>query len=393
MKINLTYIPYHDWRKIKQEGFRTRDAHFIQSFREDKSVEKLIILNRPITFAELFIKKKTIRKKIKGKIIYEAKNGCLYQLDNNTYLIDYFLLQNIKHLTKKRVWYFNAYGHKKVVSFYKDCLDLLEIDTSNIVSSNLFAYKFLNKVSGKKIFDGWDNFNLIPDVKSAKVEINKAYKSLALNVKQWVTNSTENQQYYIDKFNVKNVEIIKNGVKLKPFTLVLETPKDLKKIKDKGNLVAGFGGKITHLFDVDLFNFITKENKNIEFVIIGQIILKSIFSKIIFRENVHYLGDKHYDIYPSYVKNFDIGIVPYKIKDEQHGGDAIKVYEYLAAKLPVVGTRGNGLQFLENYIDISDTFEEFSYFLNNLSSKDTFYLEKIRWQHKSKELLNLFDKF
>ena len=55
--MNLSIFPYHDWRKILVEGNRTRDAHFIENFRASDRIQKLIIINRPITLSELVIKK------------------------------------------------------------------------------------------------------------------------------------------------------------------------------------------------------------------------------------------------------------------------------------------------------------------------------------------------
>ena len=94
--MNLAVIPYHDWRKILIEGGRTRDAHFINCFRELNNVEKLIIINRPITFPELLIKKRL--KKIVGKVLL-SKNGCrLVQLDEKSFIIDFISPDFINHI-------------------------------------------------------------------------------------------------------------------------------------------------------------------------------------------------------------------------------------------------------------------------------------------------------
>lgn len=385
--IDLTYIPYHDWRKILFEGNRTRDAHFIESLRENKNVGKLLIINRPITYAELVIKKKTYIRRLKNEIVYKNKRGILYKIDEKTFLMDFLFKQNIAHTRNGRKWYFDAYGNKNFLSFYRECLKQLNIEDGYTVSSNIFSYKFISSIKTKKIIDAWDNFNLIPDVSSVKDEILQAYQSLASDVDQWVTNSEENVAYYSKHFNIKNISIIKNGVSVDRFKQDFKIPKELDLIRQRGKKIVGFGGKITHLFDTDLFNYIASYNKDFDFVIVGQIIDKKVFSKIKFKENVFYLGDKHYDIYPSYIKNFDVGIVPYKINEEQHGGDSIKVYEYLAAGLAVVGTRGNGLQYLEKYINIADNHRDFSEFISSPSSKEKIILSEITWDKKVNQLL------
>ena len=85
--------------------------------------------------------------------------------------------------------------------------------------------------------------------------------------------------------------------------------------------------------------------------------------------NVKYLGDKHYDLLPSYLANFDICIIPYNL-ERQHFNDPIKFYEYLAMNKPVVTTRIGGVSAFEHcqQVKIVNNAAEFinalHYFLN-----------------------------
>lgn len=384
----VAYIPYHDWRKIEAEGNRTRDAHFIDSFRKNKHIEHLIIINRPITYAELLIKKRSIRTKLQEELIYKSKGGRLYKVDDQTYLVDFILHQNMLQIKNGRKWFFSAYGNEDFVSFYKKCLIFLEIKDVPVITANVFSYQFIKKIHSKKIFDAWDNFYLIPGLNNIKEELFIAYQNLAKDVSCWITNSEENKSFYTEKYNASVSDVVKNGVDADIFCDNQKIPKDLKRIKDLGNLIAGFGGKITHLFDVEIFNFITLDNPSINFVIIGQILDKSVFLKIKQRNNVFYLGDKHYQDYANYISNIDIGIIPYRIKENQHGGDSIKAYEYLSAGLIVVGTRGNGLQSLEEYINISETKEAFSNYLKFPHKKKKFITSEFSWKNKAQLFLD-----
>lgn len=389
-KKNIIYFPYHDWRKIQNEGARTRDAHFINALKTCEGVDRLLIINRPTTFAELILKKKTFSKKLHYKIIFNQSNATLYQLESNVFLIDYLSSSFISQIINGRKWFFSSYKDKQFKNFVSECENKLELSNSLKISANIMAASFFNKTDSL-IFDAWDNFLKMPGLKSISKELSTAYESYAKNTHLWVTNSKENKEYYSTNFGINNSRIITNGVDYAVFKTNLLIPKDLSEIKSKGNPIAGFGGKITHLFDVDLFNFISKENPNISFVILGQILDDVLFNEIILRDNVHYLGDKKYNDYPNYVSNFDIGIVPYKTGNNQHGGDSIKVYEYLSCQLTVVGTNGNGLQNLSKYIDITNDKKLFSNYLKNPSSKEKFNPEDHSWNKKTHQLLNLFD--
>lgn len=112
--MNLIYIPYHDWRKLENEGHRTRDAHFIKAFQNNEAIDKLIIINRPITFLELVLKKRTLSRRLNGNLIFQNQNKSLWQIDNKTFLIDSFENDNIRHLRIGRAWYFEAYGNSSL---------------------------------------------------------------------------------------------------------------------------------------------------------------------------------------------------------------------------------------------------------------------------------------
>lgn len=391
MSVNLVYLPYHDWRKILKEGSRTRDAHLIDAFAHHKEIGKLLIINRPITFSELIIKKKTFRLQMEGKIIFKKKFGRMYKVNDRTFVLDMFLPQNLKHILNGRSWYFSAYENKLFLSFFYECLEFLEFENYAALSSNIFSYRFFQSLDGSKIMDAWDNFNLMPGMQHIRTPLEKAYSKLGEVIPIWVTNSQENAIYYRKNFNPKEIHIIKNGVDYGRFQKTYEIPEDLKPIKKNGKRIIGFGGKITHLFDAELFNYLVSKNSDLNFVILGQILDKKVFETINFEENVFYLGDKHYDNYPAYICNLDLGIVPYQINENQHGGDSIKVYEYLAAGLPVVGTRGNGLQDLEEFVNIADSMDSFNDLIKKPVKKKNMNLVNISWDQKATDFIDLIE--
>tara|TARA_B100000214_G_scaffold124414_1_gene88300 strand:- start:1583 stop:2755 length:1173 start_codon:yes stop_codon:yes gene_type:complete len=388
--MNLAVVPYHDWRKILIEGGRTRDAHFINCFQELYNIEKLIIINRPITFPELLIKKRL--KKIVGKVLL-SKNGCrLVQLDEKSFVIDFISKDFINHIILKRDWYFNAYKSEVFISFIKDVYNYLGIKDISYVSHNIYSSFLFEKLKPKElIFDAWDNYARFPFSDKHLNKLKYSYHAFAKYAKKWTTNSSENKVYYEDNYNVKNIHIIKNGVDLSKFQSSLITkPHDFKNIPTP---IIGFGGKITHLFDVDLFNYLLEHNKDKSFVIVGQIIDKKKFKLINKSSNFYYLGDKHYDIYPLYVQAFDICLIPYLVGEKAHGGDSIKAYEYLATGKKTVGTIGNGLIDLKKYLYLHEDYSLFSKELSNLhNGKKTLMSEKFSWIKKAKSMINILEE-
>ena len=386
--MNILIIPFHDWRKIIKEGFRTRDAHFIEVFSKKNKFKKLIV-NRPITLLEILLKKKG--KKIKGEIILTQDGFTLYKIQENTFLIDFISKNILKQIFQRYKWYINTYSDKKYLLFINSCLLHLEIEEYSVISQNVFAYKLVEKLnSNLKVFDAWDNFTKFRVYQSILDEVKKGYRSHAKQCDFWITNAKENITDFSREFRPNQVYLISNGVDLGRFVNKNdnELPKDLAKIKKP---IVGFGGKITQLLDINLINSVIKNNPEVSFVFVGQKLDKDVFNKISKKHNFYYLGDKHYDVYSNYVKNFDICIVPYVTKEEQKSGaNSIKVYEYLATGKKVLGTSGNGLEDLKEYLYLVDNSEEFSKELETIKNeKKNIDLELYSWDNKVNTLVKL----
>jgi len=385
--MNIACIPYHDWRKITMEGSRTRDSHIMSHLMANDYIQNLVIINRPISLTELFIKKKN--QKIVGELLYKYRGCKLYKLQSNVYLIDFISNDILGPILKKKKWFFDTFDSSSFKEAYEKCLKYLAFNIDIVFSQNIFAAPFVKKMD-KSVFDAWDNFILFPENKEIALELKQAYQDYADFSKAWITNSTKNADYYGKHYKPKECLIIKNGVDVESFALKYPKQDDLKRINSP---IIGFGGKISHLFDHKLFNHITKIHTDKNFVIVGQILDKGVFNDIAKRKNVYYLGDKHYDIYKSYVTNFDVGIVPYVSDHLEHGADSIKMYEYLASGLSVVGTPGAGMLDMSDYIFIANTHEQFVEYIDKaLQIKEKVSLPiEYTWESKTDRIIDLFN--
>lgn len=387
--MNLLIVPFHDWRKILKEGFRTRDAHFIETLEQHNGVNQIIV-NRPTTLLEIFLKKKN--NLIKGEVIYAQRGFKLYQIRPKLYVVDYISTDILGQVLKGHNWFIDQYSNPKYLTFIRECLKKLEInDNYYLINQNIFASKLSKRLAPiKSIFDAWDDFTKFKVYEALKDKISQAYVEYATLSDFWITNSNDNVKFFTNTFNPKNIFLIKNGVDVHRF-LEQSTPSIPDDIKDIPRPIIGFGGKITHLIDVKLLNHTMKITPSVSFVFVGQILDRHIFNSIDKLDNFYYLGDKHYDEYPNYVQNFDVCIVPYVVANEKKSGaNSIKAYEYLATKKKVVGTNSNGLEDLSDYLHIVSTAEEFSEEICNLhNTKSPIALNEHSWDSKVNELLKL----
>lgn len=384
--MDLIILPFHDWRKSEAEGFRTRDVHFIKAFEKLDNIQKILIINRPFTKLELVLKNHAYR--LKGEVVLESSKFQLTKVSDKVFVVDFQSTDVFGQIFKKHKWFFDKYDDLGYKDFILKAQVFLGINQATLICQNVFSYKLVNNLSAlKKIFDAWDNFSKFPAYRYLKKDLKLAYLSLSNSTNCWLTNSNENIKFYKNKFLVKEIHLVKNGVNQDFLDHNKGLPSDLSEIPRP---IIGFGGKISYLLDIDLINFITKNNPKSSFVFVGQILDKKVYSKIIKRKNIYFLGDKNYSVYPNYVNAFDICIIPYHIKEKQHGGDSIKAYEFLLANKKVVGTKGNGLVELEKYLYLSDSKREFSELLKSTKNeKEIFPIEKYTWRARATEILNI----
>ena len=129
-------------------------------------------------------------------------------------------------------------------------------------------------------------------------------------------------------------------------------------------------GVLSHWVNYDLFVQLVKSNPDIDFVIIGKAFLTDSYEYLRQFSNVQFLGEKSSEEVASLLPTFDAGIALYK-SDTILDGDSMKIYEYLAAGLPVVCTNYHASlrEDFENLLFVANSSEEISNVLHTIKDE------------------------
>jgi len=164
--------------------------------------------------------------------------------------------------------------------------------------------------------------------------------------------------------------IVGNGVDYEHFSKPVPKAPDLAEISGK---ILGFAGAIKWL-DIELLEMIAKRFDNHNIVLIGPVIEMDLIDEIhrlaVKYRNVYYLGEKSYDLLPSYIQYFDVGLLPYIKNEYSETLNPGKLYQYLAAGIPIVT------------MDFSKDIREFSEIIYIAKGKKEF-IESIKEALKS----------
>lgn len=104
----------------------------------------------------------------------------------------------------------------------------------------------------------------------------------------------------------------------------------------------GFIGKIEEWVDLDMVESLAQRHPQASLVFVGPI--STDVSTLKTYPNVHFLGARPRERVPAYLSGFDVGLIPFKQNELTRNVNPLKLYEYLAAGLPVLSTPMNAVQ-------------------------------------------------
>ena len=134
-----------------------------------------------------------------------------------------------------------------------------------------------------------------------------------------------------------NVHLVEHGVDHEQLSRAVneELPIPLE-LASLPRPIFGFVGVVGEWVDLDLLAALARGRPDASIVIIGPVLVPH--GPCADLPNVHWLGARDHGSLPGYLRLFDVGLIPFKHVPLTHNANPIKLYEYLAAGVPVVST-------------------------------------------------------
>jgi len=116
-------------------------------------------------------------------------------------------------------------------------------------------------------------------------------------------------------------------------------PEEVSRSRARGRPSAGYVGALARWVDSDLLAALAELRPDWDFFLVGES-LDASFERFQRARpaNLHLLGPRPYGAIPSILSAFDAGLIPFRLGAEGSNASPIKLYEYLAAALPVLAT-------------------------------------------------------
>jgi len=150
---------------------------------------------------------------------------------------------------------------------------------------------------------------------------------------------------------------VPNGADVEHFGRPVDQP--APELEPLGRPLIGFIGGLSQWIDVELLATLALARPDWSLVLIGPPGGGIDLARLRRLPNVHLLGPRPYASLPSYLAAFDVALIPFTRDPVTAAADPIKVYEYLAAGVPVVATDLPALRRLGHVVRLAESAAAF----------------------------------
>jgi glycosyltransferase involved in cell wall biosynthesis/uncharacterized SAM-binding protein YcdF (DUF218 family) len=160
------------------------------------------------------------------------------------------------------------------------------------------------------------------------------------------------------KQHANDVHVFRYGFNREVFSHAGETPPDLLSIPRP---ILGYVGGFHRHVDQDLMLDVAKSHPDKSLVFVGPLQVE--VGELRSLPNVFFLGQKPHELLPSYIKYFDVALIPYRLNDYTRSVYPTKLNEYLAMGKPVISTKLPEIEYFNqchrSVVSLAETSEAF----------------------------------
>jgi glycosyltransferase involved in cell wall biosynthesis len=201
--------------------------------------------------------------------------------------------------------------------------------------SNIYAARCLSRLPWKRVFY---DFNDSPFQFSTSPAWADDYWQRTRDKVDLFFVVSEYYRRQLSRETGRPLVVIGNGVEWERFAESRPVPADLR---DLPRPLIGYVGLLSHFLDFEALEALREARRGGTLVLIGpgSPATDRAVAEFATRDGVRVLGPRPYEEVPAYMQALDLGVIPFRADDPHvQGINPNKVYQYLAAGVPVVTT-------------------------------------------------------
>jgi glycosyltransferase involved in cell wall biosynthesis len=159
-----------------------------------------------------------------------------------------------------------------------------------------------------------------------------------------------------------NMYLVPNGVNYQAYAAALDDPHIPDNLRVIRPPRLGYSGLVSDKLDLHMLKELAQENPAWSLVFLGEVRVveqAETWQALLAMPNVHYLGFVEISQVPHYLKGFQVGLMPYVQNRHSKHISPLKLYDYLAAGLPVASLDIPAAREFGRYVHLADGPQDF----------------------------------
>lgn len=213
------------------------------------------------------------------------------------------------------------------------------------------------------IYDCVDNYEAFPNYKKQRGWVREREQTLCEKADLVFTTS---QELYDLKapYNPEDTHLVHNVGDATHFKTAMDDDTPVAEdIRDLDGPIIGFVGAVSdYKLNAEWLLEASKQHPEWDIVVVGPVGRadpKTDTSRLKAASNVHLLGLRDYEVLPTYLKAFDVAVIPYRINDATRSVFPIKFFEFLASGTPTVISNLPALRQFYEYVQVAESADAF----------------------------------
>lgn len=221
--------------------------------------------------------------------------------------------------------------------------------------------------------------------------IHKQYEDTLRMADLVFTNCEGNRQRFA--WARADMIVIPNGTEIRSEREPLMVPEQLRALRRP---IVGYVGNLRDRIDWELLRILADRRPSWSFVLAGPVEDDRLPDWVTNRPNLFFPGPVPYEASRSWMRSFDVAIVPHLKSQMTASMNPLKLYNYLAAGVPVVTTPVSNIDEVMDLVCIRDTPADFIEAIESLLSSPrpdipSGRLESFSWERRVKAMLDAID--
>jgi len=340
-------------------GYENRNRHVVEQLAADPRIGKILLVDYPPYNPKRLVRSYLDRflTPARGQVLRRDATSRLVKVTDSTILThgDLYQLSTIDAGLSDRLFMHRLQTVIRELDFHHV-----------IVWSYLPFFSRLGGMLGEEffVFDTVDNWLEHPSYRQYRDRLKQGYQQIGRTA-DVVFGVNDSLSHLFER----PVIAVPNGVDFQRISQVHgHVPADIAPLPDP---VIIYVGIIEHRFDSSLMLSVAEQLPRMSFVALGPVWDTVNINRLRTLPNVHFLGRKVYELIPAYLREASVGIVPHVQSAFTESMDPMKVYQYLAAGLPVVSTPNPTIDRFGDLVTVTDGGAAFAQAITQAVTADT----------------------